>query len=137
MANYHYKNLMLLSCASSTANWNRAVDATCAWIVDVTCAWIWQFSLGDICCTDKIIISWCHAAMLERESRRDSYWRQPWISDSLTLGLEIKIRNHPIGCVTDIFPCSNCFIAGLSKWTHLLQVFLSPLGPSLERSPRL
>ena len=34
------------SCASGTANWDRAVNATCAWI--------WQFSLGDICCTNKM-----------------------------------------------------------------------------------
>ena len=37
-------------------------------------------------------------------------------SNSLALGSEIKIRNHPIGRATDIFPCSGCFIAGLSKW---------------------
>ena len=99
VANHHCKDLVLLSCAYGTANWVRAVNATCAWI--------WQFSLGDICCTNKMHQhSWCQAAMLEREGRRDSHWRQPWTSDSLALGSEIKIRNHP---------CSGCFIAGLSK----------------------
>ena len=101
-------DLVLLSCASGTANWVRAVNATCAWI--------WQFSIGDICCTNKMHQhSWCQAAMLEREGRRDTHWRQPWTSDSLALGSEIKIRNHPLGRATDIFPCSGCFIAGLSK----------------------
>ena len=89
---------MLLSCASGTANWARAVNATCAWI--------WQFSLGDICCTNKMHQhSWCQAAMLERETRRDSHWRQPWTSVSLALGSAMKTRNHPIGRATDIFPC--------------------------------
>ena len=46
VANHHCKDLVLLSCASGTANWVRAVNATCAWI--------WQFSLGDICCTNKM-----------------------------------------------------------------------------------
>ena len=50
VANYHGKgnstlsrkdcDLVLLSCASGTADCARAVKATCAWI--------WQFSLGDI-----------------------------------------------------------------------------------------
>ena len=97
---------MLLSCASGTANWARAVNATCAWI--------WQFSLGDICCTNKMHQhSWCQAAMLERENRRDSHWRQPWTSNSLALGSEMNTRNHPIGRATDIFPCWGfhcCFV---------------------------
>ena len=75
-----------------------------------------SFRLGIYAARTRCITSWCQAAMLEREGRRDSHWRQPWTSDSLALGSEIKIRNHPIGRATDIFPCSGCFIAGLSKW---------------------
>ena len=105
VANHHCKDLVLLSCASGTANWNGAVDATCAWI--------WQFSLGDICCTRCI-------TMLERESRRDSHWRQPWTSDSLALGSEIKIRNHPIGRATDIFPCLGCFMLVCQNGQYIL-----------------
>ena len=44
------------------------------------------------------------AAMLEREDRIDLCWRQPWTSDSLALGSEMKTRNHPIGRATDICP---------------------------------
>ena len=50
-------------------------------------------------------LMWCQAAMLEREDRRDLHWRQPWTSDSLALGSEMKTRNHPIGRATDICPC--------------------------------
>ena len=61
VANYHGKgnstlsrkdcDLVLLSCTSGIADCARAVKATCAWI--------WQFSLGDIWCTNKM-----HAARL-------------------------------------------------------------------------
>ena len=113
-------DLVLLSCTSGTANWVRAVNATCAWT--------WQFSLGDICCTNKMHQhSWCEAAMLEREGR----------TDSLALGSEIKTRNHPIERATDIFPCSGCF-TGLSKSAiytirefSLPQAFSDLLGLSL------
>ena len=105
VANYHGKgnstlsrkdcDLVLLSCTSGTADCARAVKATCAW----------QFSLGDIRCTNKMHqLIWRQAAMLEREDRRDLHWRQPWTSDSLALGSEKKTRNHPIGRATDIFP---------------------------------
>ena len=53
--------------------------------------------------------------VLGREDRRDLHWRQPWTSDSLALGSEMKTRNHPIGRATDICPWSGCFTAGLSK----------------------
>ena len=53
--------------------------------------------------------------MLEREDRRDLHWRQPWTSDSLALGSEMKTRNHPIGRATDICPWSGCFYCWFVK----------------------
>ena len=58
---------------------------------------------------------WRQAAMLEREDRRDLHWRQPWTSDSLALGSEMKTRNHPIGRATDICPWSGCFYCWFVK----------------------
>ena len=49
----------------------------------------------------KMVTS-CNAA--EGGYRRDSHWRQPWTSDSLALGSEMKTRNHPIGRATDMCP---------------------------------
>ena len=53
--------------------------------------------------------------MLPREDSRDSHWRQPWTSDSVALGSEMKTRYHPIGRATDICQGRVVFTAGLSK----------------------
>ena len=58
---------------------------------------------------------WCQAAMLKREDRRDLHWRQPWTSDSLALGSEMKTRNHPLGVPQTSVHGRVAFTAGLSK----------------------
>ena len=55
------------------------------------------------------------SAMLEKENRRDLHWRQPWTSDSLGMGSEMKTINHPIGRATDICPWSSCFYCWFVK----------------------
>ena len=55
------------------------------------------------------------AAMLEREERRDLHWRQPWTSDSLALGSEMKTSNH-----TGFF---SCYKGIKGAFQNLLQAF--------------
>ena len=74
-----------------------------------------SFRLGTYDARTRCISIWCQAAMLEREDRRDLHWRQPWTSDSLALGSEMKTRNHPIGRATDICPWSGCFYCWFVK----------------------
>ena len=53
-----------------------------------------SFRLGIYAARTRCITSWCQAAMLEREGRKDSHWRQPWTSDSLAL---LKSEITPLG----------------------------------------
>ena len=61
VANYHGKGNSTLSrtdCDLVLLSWTSGT-ADCAQAVKATCAWIWQFTLGDIWCTNKMHATWC------------------------------------------------------------------------------
>ena len=58
---------------------------------------------------------WSQAAMLPREDRRGSHWRQPWTSDSLALGSEMKTKNSPHWACHRHMSKVGLFAAVLSK----------------------
>ena len=87
-------------CRERTATWCCSlaplVPQTVLGQSRATCAW--QFSLGDIRCTNKMHqLIWRPSCNAGKEDRRDLHWRQPWTQTLWPSGQRRKPEITPLG----------------------------------------